>query len=97
MGFRLTQAADDDLVRIYAESAARFGPNQADFYHDLLFDAFDRIATNPEIARERDEYVPPVRIHAVGAHVIIYVQTDDNVLIVRVRHGREDWSSDPSA
>ena len=96
MSYRLSRAADVDLVRIYAEGFVQFGPNQADAYNDRLFAAFDLIASNPAIARERTEYEPPVRIHPVGAHVVIYVETDDGVLIVRVRHGREDWLSDPT-
>jgi toxin ParE1/3/4 len=38
--------------------------------------------------------VPSVRIHPSAAHVI--VDAADDVLIVRVRHGREDWLEDPS-
>ena len=96
MSYRLSRAADADLVRVYAESYVRFGPNQADAYNDRLFAAFDLIAANPAIARERTEYAPPVRIHPVGTHVVVYVETDEGVLIVRVRHGREDWRSDPT-
>lgn len=96
MGYRLSGAADADLVRAYAEGVQRFGGAQADAYHDRLFHSFDLIAANPKIARERMEYVPPVRIHPVGAHVIVYVETEEGILIVRVRHGREDWHSDPT-
>ena len=96
MSYRLSHAADTDLVRIYTEGFVQFGPNQADAYHDHLFAAFGRIASNPAIARERVEYVPPVRVHPVGTHVVVCVESDDGVLIVRVPHGRDDWLSHPT-
>ena len=43
------------------------------------------------MARERTEISPPVRIHPSGSHVIVYlIEEAENILIVRVRHGRED-------
>jgi toxin ParE1/3/4 len=57
---------------------------------------FDLLAENPRLARERTELSPPVRVHPCGAHVVIYtVEDDGTVLIVRVRHGREDWAGSP--
>jgi toxin ParE1/3/4 len=50
------------------------------------------LADNPEMAPERPELSPPARVHPCGSHVIIYiVGLNDDVLVVRVRHGREDW------
>ncbi len=51
------------------------------------------IAASPQIARERNELSPPARIHPCGSHVIVYVtEPDGDVLVVRVRHAREDWT-----
>jgi toxin ParE1/3/4 len=37
-----------------------------------------------------------VRVHPCGSHIIIYtVNKAGGVLIVRVRHGREDWADPP--
>jgi hypothetical protein len=33
-------------------------------------------------------------IHPHGAHIIIYRDIDSDILIIRVRHGREDWLRD---
>lgn len=71
-----------------------FGPLQADAYHDRIFEAFDTIAATPGIARERLEVVPPVRVHPVKAHLIVYVVDGSHVNIVRIRHRAEDWMSD---
>ncbi|WP_341871205.1 type II toxin-antitoxin system RelE/ParE family toxin [Stappia indica] len=45
------------------------------------------------MARERGEISPPVRIHPFKAHLVVYVMEEDGgILVVRIRHGHEDWS-----
>lgn len=44
----------------------------------------------PQAARERIELRPPVRILRYKAHLVIY-EVRDQVVVLRVRHGREDW------
>jgi toxin ParE1/3/4 len=57
---------------------------------------FDLIAANPRMARERQEIAPPVRIHPFKAYLVIYrIEETGTVLIVRIRHGHENWSTDP--
>lgn len=93
MAYRLTQAAAQDVVDIYRLGLARFGVRQADAYHALLERSFRYLSDNPLAARERLEISPPVRIHPVQAHLVIYQrQADGDILIVRVRHGHEDWA-----
>ena len=95
MGFRLTQAADEDVIGIFHSGLVQFGLEQADSYHDALFDVFDLIANNPRMGRERAELTPPVRVHPFRSHIILYMIEDADVLIVRVRHAHEDWVSNP--
>jgi len=94
MKVRFTVAAEEDLVSIFLEGANQFGEAQATKYHTALGKAFDLIALNPEMARVRMELKPPIRIHPHGTHLIVYLVDSVGVLIVRVRHGREDWQSD---
>lgn len=70
-----------------------FGLAQAERYHARLQHTFELLADNPEMARERPELSPPARLHPCGSHIIISVVDSDGVLIVRVRHGREDWAA----
>lgn len=93
--YRFTRAATDDLVAIYLEGLDRFGVAQADRYHDGLQRTFAFLAETPRAARLREEIDPPVRAHPFKAHIIVYDEADDGVLILRVRHGREDWISSP--
>ncbi|MDH4320993.1 MAG: type II toxin-antitoxin system RelE/ParE family toxin [Desulfobulbaceae bacterium] len=96
MSFRLTSKAADDIVAIFQDGARLFGGEQAERYHLGLAQVFALLAENPEMARERKEITPPVRIHPYGAHLIVYlVEQNRDVLIVRVRHGHEEWRENP--
>jgi toxin ParE1/3/4 len=93
MAFRLSLAAEEDIVGIAEQGVRLFGAVQARQYHDGLFAIFDLIAGSPQIARERLELVPPMRIHPFKAHLVVYrIEADGDVLIVRVRPGHEDWA-----
>lgn len=92
-GFRLTELAEDDVIGIAEDGVRLFGAAQAQRYHNELFAVFELIAASPRMARERQEISPPVRVHPFKAHLIIYtIEENGDVLIVRIRHGHEDWS-----
>jgi toxin ParE1/3/4 len=91
MRYRTTRRADDDVFDIYARGTRDFGEHQAERYHAGLLRAFEFIAAHPLATRERREYAPPIRMHFVGAHVVVYLVKEDHVLIIRVLHGRQDW------
>ncbi len=96
MAYKLTRKAEDDIIEVYLEGYALFGEAQAEAYHGALEQVFEFLSDNPRAARERTEITPPVRCHPHGSHIIIYlIQDNSDVLILRVRHAREDWDSDP--
>lgn len=92
MSYRLSRKAEEDIIAIFLHGVEQFGLHQAERYHDLLEKTFRFLADNPEAARERPEIVPPVRLHPIESHLVVYT-IDDNgdLFVVRVRHGREDW------
>jgi toxin ParE1/3/4 len=92
MGYKLSRKAEDDLLAIYRIGAAEFGTDQAQHYFAGLEDALDFLATYPRAARERLEIDPPIRAHPHKSHLIIYIIQGDDILILRVRHAREDWT-----
>jgi toxin ParE1/3/4 len=95
MGYVLSRKAEEEIIDIFLYGAQQFGVPQAERYHDLLGKAFQFLAENPEAARERTEIAPPVRIHPFETLLIFYViDANDDVFILRVRHGREDWQHD---
>jgi toxin ParE1/3/4 len=95
VAYRLGVAARQDVIDIYLRSEEMFGEAQADRYLTDLYATFAFLGDNPSAARVRREFEPEVRIHPHKAHVIIYLVDQDGVLVVRIRHGREDWTSSP--
>lgn len=91
MTYRTTVEADRDIIEIYVLGAQQFGVAQSERYVDELFDTFELLAENPQMARERRELNPPMRLHPYHAHLIAYLVRDGDILIVRVLHGRQDW------
>lgn len=71
MGFRLSLAAEKDIIAIAEEGVCLFGAAQASRHHDELFRIFVLIAASPRMARERSELSPPMRIHPFKAHLVV--------------------------
>ena len=93
--YRLSQRAESDIEDIYIAGALTFSLAQADRYNAGLKTVFEFLAANPKAARERLEVDPPVRVHPYGAHIVIYIVDEIGVLVLRIRHGREDWLDQP--
>lgn len=96
MRYRLTQKAAADILGIYRRGIELLGVEQAARYHGRLRHTLEILAQNPQIARPRQELSPPARVHPCGAHLVIYmVEEGGGILVLRVRHGREDWIRHP--
>ena len=85
---KLTDEARRDVTRIAADGLLQFGEAVADRYVDDLFSLFDRLTAFPHSGVQR---TPTIRTSPFGAHVVIYRVVSDRLVILRVRHGREDW------
>ncbi len=86
-------AAETDLSDIWRHGAGKWGIEQADRYSDGLFALFDLIADFPQMARERSEFAPPVRIHSSGAHLVIYRVDGHKVEIIRILHAHQNLTA----
>jgi toxin ParE1/3/4 len=89
--YRLFPAAESDLDDIWRYSAETWSVDQADRYIDGLVRTFELIVWVPEIARERNEFTPPVRIHLHGRQLIVYVIEPDYIAIMRILGGSQNW------
>jgi len=91
MTYQLSKEAEQDIIDIFIHTADEFGLQQAERYHDKLQACFELLSDYPLAAPLRLEINPPVRIHPVGAHIIVYTEQGGDVLIIRVRHQHENW------
>jgi len=89
--YRKTRLAEDDIIGIYMQGVRAFGPRQAEAYHAGLAGAFDLIASYPQLAPERREFAPPIRLHRHQAHHILYLIDDEGVLIILVLPRLQRW------
>lgn len=91
--YRLTPRAISDLEEIWLYSADAWSIAQADRYADSFAQSFETILSMPEIARERAEFTPPVRVHPSGQHLVLYRIEADHILVIRILGGRQDWAA----
>ncbi|MDI1365966.1 MAG: type II toxin-antitoxin system RelE/ParE family toxin [bacterium] len=91
--YRLSRTAEDDVIAIYLTGAGLFGVGQAERYHQGLEETFRFLSAFPKAARLRNEIAPPVRVHPYRSHIIVYTVVGQDIDILRVRHGLEDWDS----
>lgn len=97
MTWQLTREAEADIIDIYRYGARTFGIAHADAHHDRLEKTFDLLAAFPQMARERPELDPPMRVHPCHPHIILDTTAPDgSIHIIRIRHGSEDWTSSGS-
>lgn len=91
--YRLSPAARRDLDGIWDYTVLLWSVEQAETYLRGLAEALQTLLQHPEIARERTEIRPPVRLHRYGSHLIIYRIADDHLAVVRIVHARQHWQA----
>ena len=93
--YRLTEAADTDLAAIFWDGMERFGARQTEQYLTRLETLFAHIAAFPDSTRLRTELEPPVHAYPTDAHIIVYEIAEREVVILRIRSARENWTASP--
>ena len=89
-GVSVSRAAAADIKSIARYTQDTWGRDQRRRYLDGLGDKFQMLAAHPQMAAERRDFRPPVRIHHYEKHLIIYVIEEGGILIVRVLHQSQD-------
>jgi toxin ParE1/3/4 len=92
MAHRLAPRAETDLDEIWYYVAKESGSIEiANRLIDSIADRFFLLGGFPSIGRSRDEeFSVGCRSLAVGEYVIVYCLEAEDVLILRVAHGRRD-------
>jgi toxin ParE1/3/4 len=85
--FRLTNAAENDLIEIGRCTRERWGVAQYRRYLTRLDDLFHMLADNPDLGIAADDVQAGYRRCPEGSHVIFYRVVDaETVEVVRVLH-----------
>jgi toxin ParE1/3/4 len=87
----LTSAAINDLDRVAAEGALHFGLAQSEVYEQELATMLDTLAEMPYLGPERQASRQAVRLMPCGSHNILYIVENENVVVLRVLHGLQNW------
>ena len=85
-----TPEAASDLAAIVRHSAEIWGRQQAERYRAQIFDALTNLVRFPSIGQRRDDLAPGLRSHPIGQHVAYYRVTDDQLIVRRLFHRRQD-------
>ena len=91
MAWRTAEAAADDMQAIAEDGIMKFGVRHARNYTIRLIDMFDTLALHPGMAAERQASLRVIRIMPCGSHNILYIVENEDVIILRVLHGLQDW------
>ena len=87
--YRLTIAAEQDLMQIARYGIQRFGLTRARIYHERLVQRFEELANAPERYQSVDHIRPGYRRSVCGAHSIYYRVHREFVEIVRILGAQE--------
>lgn len=85
----LSPGAVSDINGIWDYTAGRWGPDKADDYTDGLRDACHALAEGSKQGRRldiRDGYLK----YVLGAHVIYFRHDGQDLVVIRILHGRMD-------
>jgi toxin ParE1/3/4 len=89
--YRLSPAAKADINGIWDYTAETWSAAQANTYIRGLVKSLEMLVTFPEMASERQETIPPVRVHRHQSHLIIYRIEADHIAVIRILHYRRYW------
>jgi toxin ParE1/3/4 len=88
----LRPLARADLRVIWDHTTIHWGKAKAEDYLQGLTRLFALLADHPEIARERKDLRPPVRLHPYQSHLVIFTSNDLTLEVIRVVHNRANWA-----
>lgn len=88
--YRLSPAAERDLVEIWHYTARQWSLEQAETYQDELVTTFEGLAAGQKQGRPVELRRKGYLSYAVGAHVVYFRDMGAEIIVVRVLHGRQD-------
>jgi toxin ParE1/3/4 len=87
--YKLSNSAEEDLIRIHKYGVERFGIIQADKYFDSFFEYFEVIAQKP-FSFESVDYIKAGYRRCVCGSDSIYYKINNNIVEIIAIVGRQD-------
>jgi toxin ParE1/3/4 len=82
--YHLSFEAEEDVIRIYSFGIEQFGITQANKYYEMLFDCFEKIASNPYLFPVVFKYNYAERYCVCGVDTIYYNINDNDIQIITI-------------
>lgn len=92
IGYKLSNVAKEDLIRIHKYGVEKFGKTQADKYFNSFFDYFDIIAELP-FSFEAVDFIKIGYRRCVCGTDSIYYKINNNAVEIMTIIGRQDLSN----
>ncbi len=90
-GYRLTPAADQDIVEIWQYTSGAWGVTQANKYLDQIEHCLKALVENPELGKTRSEIRRGYRSLHCEHHLIFYRKSPEKLIeVARLLHERMD-------
>ena len=89
---RLSRQAEADIESILQYTYETHGERQRQIYAAALHEAFETITDNPGLGHRRFDLSERHRAFNVEQHVVVYTVSGPTVNVVRILHGRMDFS-----
>jgi toxin ParE1/3/4 len=91
MQYIISEKATTDLEQIWQYTYFQWSEQQADKYYNMLIKKIELIAQNTHAGHRIDDIKEGYRYLSVGAHIIFYKKSEDNVVtIIRILHQKMD-------
>lgn len=92
-GIVFSARADIDRDHIWDFTVERWSVEQAETYLTGLDRLLRLLADHPQIARERRDIVPPVRLHQYQSDLAIFTADGTTLMVIRIVHLRSNWQA----
>lgn len=90
IGYRLSNLAEEDLIRIHRYGIEKFGMSQADKYLGSIFEYFDIIAQRPFSFESVEHLRKGYRRCVFGSNSIYFKLGDDGIVEIMTIIGKQD-------
>jgi toxin ParE1/3/4 len=88
--YHLSFEAEEDVVRIFQYGLSRFGLEQANKYYEMLFECFNKIASNPFMFPAVTKYKHIDRFCVCGVDTIYFNIIGNQIEIITLI-GKQDF------